>query len=504
MLTGCAINDSSSFVHSKNWPSLGKASKGRQLVVFMDGTGNDVGSRTNVRRLYEMTTARHQPDVLTYYDPGVGTGRNWINIGMGGALGFGFQRNLRQAMTFLAQNYQEGDEISIFGFSRGAYSAVVLATLVTRAGLPAVQPRNGESYKQMEQRVESLITSHYNEIEDAEKAAAKAANGVANHRGELSPQKRAELWRQAYWAKINTCEGWTQKAGRIHPKISVLGVWDPVDSLVGGVLPAAKVLWSVSDVSEYGRLRGHRFHPYALGPEIKNCLIAFSMDEQRQPFLAELPDLALGKPEKYEFVWFPGDHSDLGGGHDGDKDLAGISMNWMLSHVGERLLGDKGREIKVHEDYTSPRHDLSVSKLYRGKAFRVRGEVLGDKADKIEPGTVKPWWAPKNAKEVVPARYQGWTMKIHHSVLDRMRLGYDLFYIPDRELDKPDQPAQVINLTEMKNGYDAPQATPGRNPGGTYCPRPFRNVPAVRASPQGWVDHQWSEAEIRSQYEIVP
>ena len=85
-LSSCATKDYQSFIHTQNWPSQPSAGP-RQLVVFMDGTGNDVTSRTNVRRLYEMTVSLHRLEVIAYYDPGVGTGRRLTYRILGGAVG---------------------------------------------------------------------------------------------------------------------------------------------------------------------------------------------------------------------------------------------------------------------------------------------------------------------------------------------------------------------------------------------------------------------------------
>jgi hypothetical protein len=477
-----------SFVHVKNW-RLQHVSESRQLVVFMDGTGNDVRSRTNVRRLFEMTTSRHRPEILTFYDPGVGTGDRFFHRNLGGPFGFGFQRNLRDALTFLAENFRTGDEISIFGFSRGAYSAAILANLISRAGLPSLSDVRQESVVARHSRAEKLISCYYAEIHDAERESERHADQAVKRSGRLPPEERASIWRTAYWESLEQCSAWSDTQNRQRPDITVLGLWDPVDSLVAGLYPVAKVAWSVSDISEFNRHKGHRFHPYAFGPKILKCLMALSLDEQRQPFMVELPDHRLGEPKQYEFVWFVGDHSDVGGGHEGDKDLAGVSMNWMLKLVGHRLLGPAGDDIQVYENVASPRHDLSVCKPYRSAAFRIRGEILGSRAHRIVPDPkLHSVFLPRDAAYLIPVRYAGWKMNIHESVFKRMRMEKDLFYVPGSE-------AHIIDLAEQ--GWEAPRIKHGRNPRGAYCPRPFRRIPTVRASSDCWVDHQWTEREIQ-------
>ena len=197
------MKDYQSFIHTQNWPSQPSVGP-RQLVVFMDGTGNDVTSRTNVRRLFEMTVSLHRPEVIAYYDPGVGTGRRLTHRILGGAFGFGFQGNLRQALTFLTENYRDraGDEISIFGFSRGAYSAAVLASLVSGAGLPSLDdPKVGESVEDRHKRAEEAVKTYYREVRSATLQAKNHAKRLSkkNRTKENPPEERARSWRKDYW-----------------------------------------------------------------------------------------------------------------------------------------------------------------------------------------------------------------------------------------------------------------------------------------------------------------
>ncbi|HFQ15177.1 MAG TPA: DUF2235 domain-containing protein, partial [Rhodobacteraceae bacterium] len=125
----------------------------RNIVILLDGTSNEIGSnRSNILRLYR--TLAKSDDQLVYYDPGVGTFgadnawsrslRQATEI-WGMATGWGIDANVKQAYRFLVENYRhdaEGgrDRICIFGFSRGAYTARVLAGFLHAFGL--IEPRN--------------------------------------------------------------------------------------------------------------------------------------------------------------------------------------------------------------------------------------------------------------------------------------------------------------------------------------------------------------------------
>jgi uncharacterized protein (DUF2235 family) len=95
----------------------------RKYVLFADGTGNAFTTQeSNVWRLYEALD-RTKPDQIAYYIKGVGTA-GWRPLALlDGATGIGVPSNVRKLYRFLCWNRQSGDEIYIFGFSRGAFMA---------------------------------------------------------------------------------------------------------------------------------------------------------------------------------------------------------------------------------------------------------------------------------------------------------------------------------------------------------------------------------------------
>jgi uncharacterized protein (DUF2235 family) len=115
----------------------------KRLIVCCDGTWNDADSTaefTNVVRIARAiapnaTIDRQTVPQIVYYHSGVGTGGDLWERLLGGALGLGLSRNVRDAYAFLANNYCDGDEVFLFGFSRGAYTARSIAGLVGWAGL---------------------------------------------------------------------------------------------------------------------------------------------------------------------------------------------------------------------------------------------------------------------------------------------------------------------------------------------------------------------------------
>ena len=113
--------------------------KPKNLVICCDGTGNEISENiSNVLKLYRTLrkTGKTEPHQLVFYDPGVGTLarpdpfkklRQDLNAIIGLAFGYGLDDNVLSAYQFIVDNHEDGDEIYLFGFSRGAYTVRVLA-----------------------------------------------------------------------------------------------------------------------------------------------------------------------------------------------------------------------------------------------------------------------------------------------------------------------------------------------------------------------------------------
>lgn len=102
----------------------------KRLLVFLDGTWNAVGSNTNVWRMKSLCARKGMQgeEQRVYYDIGV-------NGFWGGTVGKGLSQNVQEAYEWLMDNYDEGDDIFVFGFSRGAYTARSVAGLISKHGL---------------------------------------------------------------------------------------------------------------------------------------------------------------------------------------------------------------------------------------------------------------------------------------------------------------------------------------------------------------------------------
>src|SRR5882724_2142920 len=116
----------------------------KNIVICCDGTGNEFGdTNSNVVKLYQMLVADPNRQI-TYYHPGLGTmgarsaltkiARWWTRI-LGLAFGYGVINNIGDCYSFLMANFEEGDNVFLFGFSRGAYTARALGAMLHMFGL---------------------------------------------------------------------------------------------------------------------------------------------------------------------------------------------------------------------------------------------------------------------------------------------------------------------------------------------------------------------------------
>lgn len=259
----------------------------RRLIVCFDGTWNDEkgGKATNIVKMVRAitNTDAHGTCQFVFYNKGVGTAGSWASRVVEGAFGGGLNDNLIEGYRFLANNYLPGDEIYIFGFSRGAYTARSLAGFVACGGLFSPADLGG--------KLDQAVDVYRSDVAPAEKKVR-----MADLRGD-----------------------------RGHPDVRIrcVGVWDTVGAL--GV-PAIVGLRS----SKYS------FHDVQLSNKVDVALHALAIDEKRRPFMPTLwvrkeRDLELTN-QVVEQVWFPGVHSNIGGGYT-DAGLADASLDWLISRV---------------------------------------------------------------------------------------------------------------------------------------------------------------------------
>ncbi|SFH06569.1 DUF2235 domain-containing protein [Ensifer sp. OV372] len=284
----------------------------KRLVVCFDGTWNDADSarsETNVALIARSIRACQQdtggiPQSVLYLR-GVGSSGLQIQRILDGAIGTGVDENIRSGYMFLAQNYVAGDEIYLFGFSRGAFSARSLAGLVASCGLLK------------RQRLGDLRNAWY----------------YYRNYEKRSPEDFVE--------KYST-------DAHVDVEITMLGVWDTV-----GALGVPSHMFSAFNRREYG------FHNTTASRITRHAYHAMAIDEARDEFV---PTLWTGDaPEKesgrtVEQVWFAGSHGDVGGGYV-DRSLADIPLVWMAEKAQACGLVIDWDMLPKELDIYAPHHD---------------------------------------------------------------------------------------------------------------------------------------------------
>lgn len=388
----------------------------RKIAIFFDGTRNNVEANTNVKRLHSLVSLQSKPFITTLYIEGVGVGQDVLGAGAG----VGFQSRVVLAYNFLRNNYHTGDKIYIFGFSRGAYQARALTSMLQYVGLPdrPPTPSNAALFEYQIAQANILFTDmkegFYNRRYPCKIAEVRS-----------SPETRLLLKKEPLFEKEPQFEKEEQfKSRRVH----VLGLWDTVGALGGGVigwpgrmLDKAKINAFRVDVDNPNVRYGDQLR------NVDNVFQAVSLDDDREwiftPLLVTrqhllsnkrlpsfnehmakilydckrdntpdvdfsdetidaLEELPAGTHPYIQEVWFSGAHSDVGGGYP-DTDLPGVSLNWMIEMLAEVDDNDKFKLLaensRVREDVYGSSHDPDTS-FYHKRNRNLAAYTLGDSA----------------------------------------------------------------------------------------------------------------------------
>lgn len=332
----------------------GAEQRQKRLAVYLDGTWNSVDSNTNVWRMRALTATKSKDDQpqLVYYSVGV-------NGVLGGMFGQGLDDNIRLAYEWLIENYNDGDEIFIFGFSRGAYTARALAGLIAIDGV----------------------------------LKADSPIGVAELFERYKKGNEETIWRlremqsSSDSANLSEQERWLLKYSQ-PADVKMIGVWDTV----GSVGLAAGDIAGISR-SQFDYLQtGLRIH-------ILNGYHALAIDEHRRAFAPTLwtvrhpkdPKAVIARPRPQSAVeqrWFVGAHANVGGGYETDL-LNQAPLRWLMKKA--EALGLTFRsEVELEGDsVTAPVAD-SYGKFGYGIYHHISSPFyrpIGTEPEELDDGT---------------------------------------------------------------------------------------------------------------------
>ncbi len=294
-----------------------KKNKSKNIIICSDGTGNrgGVGPSTNVWRLYNGIDLNHQQrKQITYYDDGVGTEDSKYLKMLTGAMGLGFTRNVKQIYKFLVLNYVEGDDIYLFGFSRGAYTVRALSAFVTSCGVIKDAKRLDD--QQLTDAVDQLLET-YHQRPRLPKETSKPSNDVL--------KKYMQEVRTHIETNFKHPNYTNHQDKLIGTKINTIGVWDTV-SAIGLPFEVPFKDWLLKKRFQF------KFRDYALSPDVAHAYHALAIDDERLSFHPEVWDESVARKGQIEQVWFSGMHSDVGGGYP-KQGLAHVTLEWMIARV---------------------------------------------------------------------------------------------------------------------------------------------------------------------------
>jgi uncharacterized protein (DUF2235 family) len=445
--------------------SAGKGRKGQKsIILFSDGTGNSSAKlfKTNVWRLYEAldlgppTDARPQVQIA-YYDNGVGTSQFRPFAWLAGIFGFGLKRNLLTIYRFLCRNYQPGDKIYVFGFSRGAFTIRLLMGLIAQEGV-------------VEYRDEGQLARH---ARDAYRAFCR--NQWPNRlpaklfaiflrfvRDLLLGAKRAVLRQTPY-----------EDVRKFPADIEFAGLWDTVAAYGG---PSVEITRGIDDW-----IWPLTMANYELSPKVRKARHALCLDDRRDAFQPLLFDefrerdiVANGRevvvrldpqgkpvratvkaaPDRLVQVWFTGMHADVGGGYP-DETLSYVSLAWIIGETDLALLDMHRTRIEAMANDYGPVHNsrTGIASYYRYQPRKIEAML-----DPLQPHawTNRILRDPELKRDDFPDHGLLTDVKVHKSVMIRIRTGTDGYApinLPKDFIIYPTDPDM-----HPKEGSGAPQA----------------------------------------------
>ena len=291
----------------------------KNIVVFSDGTGQEggEGANTNIYKLFNMIEDRTSQQI-SFYDPGLGTGWRKLSGNVGGA---GISKNILECYTFIFENFEAGDQIYLFGFSRGAATVRSLTSFIHYFGIiPKSRPE--------------LIKQAYTiyKIENEPKRKREADEFVSKH--------------HTMWTRIK-----------------FLGCYDTVAALGLPIKPLSVLMNIIPGMQ-------HKFQNFKLNETVENAYQALAIDDERKTFHPILWDPEALPYQTIKQVWFCGMHTDVGGGYN-EQELSDIPFTWMKEMaVNHGLLIYSSNSISINGDPNGYMHNSrgeGWTKLFRKK-----------------------------------------------------------------------------------------------------------------------------------------
>jgi uncharacterized protein (DUF2235 family) len=369
----------------------------KNIILLSDGTGNSAAKvwRTNVWRLFQSLDLKGS-NQIAIYDDGVGTSAFLPLAILGGVFGWGLKRNVLNLYKFLCRNYQPGDKIYSFGFSRGAFTIRVVIGFVLNQGLV-----NFTSESDLDQRAHAA----YRAYRQTKYPGLNLAYPFLYLRYLLDKRFYTPLQREV-------------------SSIEFLGLWDTVAAYG---LPVDEMTRGVSRWIVPLELPNTEFNP-----KILKARHALAIDDERATFHPVLWDENASnthpagaaretKDEVLLQVWFTGMHANVGGGYPDDS-LANVSLSWILAEARQagvilKQIANSEPDALLNADSAKDKDGrLYDSRSGLGGYYRYSPRKIADFYEAMEKSAKKANKAPGT---LIP--------KIHESIIGRIKIGAHLY-----------------------------------------------------------------------------
>lgn len=316
----------------------------KRIITCNDGTWNKPGCtdrgkpvETNVEKMFQCICAEGEDGIeqVKAYDQGVGTGYTWQDQLLGGATGAGMDKNIKDMYSFLVLNFQPGDEVYLFGFSRGAYTARSIGGFIRNCG---------------------ILKPDYLHFVDRAYELYRDRNAYTSPDSDMMKAFRVNYAHET----------------RIH----FIGVWDTVGSL-GIPLPWYKIR----------NMNRYKFHDVTLSSTVNFAYQALAIDERRflfEPTLWQQSENVKkddSNPQQMEQRWFSGVHSNVGGGYV-DSGLSDIALNWLVEKARGAGLCFDAEKLKMIKPNCSGELRDSYTPMYWLWRPRLRTIHIGEESTK--------------------------------------------------------------------------------------------------------------------------
>lgn len=318
------------------WPSAASA------VRTPRRSGLECPSRreTNVSHLYRSILPRTEQGLVQqrWYDSG--TSMAWFDRFQAGSFGYGLDRTILLSYAYLAATYEPGDELFLYGFSRGAYTARTLVGLLANIGLPSGTLLN-QDLVTFTRETANLAAGNTTEMHDLTECLGQM---ILSRSGYVI----ADAYRRyrSTQADIDSSRAVaSRRRGFQGVSVSLLGLWDTVGPLG---IPTNALKWLNEP--------RYNFHDTELSPIVRRAYHALAIDEHRANYNATLWTSPARTSQFIEQRWFAGAHGDLGGTYP-ERGLANVPLAWMLHISRMNGLAIDRRTLQGKIDALSPAHD---------------------------------------------------------------------------------------------------------------------------------------------------